>query len=30
MYKITRKGDEIISQHIEMVRFIPLVAGDLA
>ncbi len=30
LYKITRKGDEFISQLIEMVRFVPLVAGDLA
>ncbi len=30
LYKITRKGDEFISQRIEMVRFVPLVAGDLA
>lgn len=30
LYKITRKGDEFISQLIEMVKFVPLVAGDLA
>ncbi len=30
LYKITRKGDEFISQLIETVRFVPLVAGDLA
>ncbi len=30
LYKITRKGDEFISELIEMVRFVPLIAGDLA
>ncbi len=30
LYKITRKGDEFVSQVIEMVKFVPLVAGDLA
>ncbi len=30
LYKIIRKGDEFISQLIETVRFVPLVAGDLA
>lgn len=30
LYKITRKGNEFISELIEMVRFVPLVAGDLA
>ncbi|MFV0450043.1 MAG: protein-L-isoaspartate(D-aspartate) O-methyltransferase [Vibrio sp.] len=30
LYKIIRKGDEFISQRIETVRFVPLVAGDLA
>ncbi len=30
LLKITRKGDEFISQSIEMVRFVPLIAGDLA
>jgi len=30
LLKITRKGDEYLSEVIEMVRFVPLVAGDLA
>ncbi|SDH40347.1 protein-L-isoaspartate(D-aspartate) O-methyltransferase [Vibrio xiamenensis] len=30
LLKITRKGEEFISQSIEMVRFVPLIAGDLA
>ncbi|PNH93269.1 protein-L-isoaspartate(D-aspartate) O-methyltransferase [Vibrio diazotrophicus] len=30
LYKIIRKGDDFISQLIETVRFVPLVAGDLA
>lgn len=30
LLKITRQGDEFSSQLIEMVRFVPLIAGDLA
>ncbi|WP_260260941.1 protein-L-isoaspartate(D-aspartate) O-methyltransferase [Vibrio intestinalis] len=30
LLKITRQGDEYLSQVIEMVRFVPLIAGDLA
>jgi protein-L-isoaspartate(D-aspartate) O-methyltransferase len=30
LLKITRQGDEFLSEVIEMVRFVPLVAGDLA
>ncbi|WP_038173815.1 MULTISPECIES: protein-L-isoaspartate(D-aspartate) O-methyltransferase [Vibrio] len=30
LYKITRHGDEYQSELIEMVRFVPLIAGDLA
>lgn len=30
LLKITRHGDEFTSQVVEMVRFVPLVAGDLA
>lgn len=30
LYKIIRKGDEFISQRVETVRFVPLIAGDLA
>ncbi|MEZ8099696.1 protein-L-isoaspartate(D-aspartate) O-methyltransferase [Vibrio bivalvicida] len=30
LLKITRKGDGYLSEVIEMVRFVPLVAGDLA
>ncbi|WP_165312270.1 protein-L-isoaspartate(D-aspartate) O-methyltransferase [Vibrio ziniensis] len=30
LYKIIRKGEQFISQLIETVRFVPLVAGDLA
>ncbi|WP_162063475.1 protein-L-isoaspartate(D-aspartate) O-methyltransferase [Vibrio taketomensis] len=30
LLKITRKGQEYLSEMIEMVRFVPLVAGDLA
>ncbi|MFM2588835.1 protein-L-isoaspartate(D-aspartate) O-methyltransferase [Vibrio sp. TBV020] len=30
LLKIVRHGDEFLSQAIEMVRFVPLVAGDLA
>ena len=30
LLKITRKGDDYLSEVIEMVRFVPLVAGDLA
>jgi len=28
--KITRNGEQFVSQDIEAVRFVPLVAGDLA
>lgn len=30
LLKITRQGDTFISEVIELVRFVPLVAGDLA
>ncbi|MEF1288648.1 protein-L-isoaspartate(D-aspartate) O-methyltransferase [Vibrio sp. M260118] len=30
LLKITRQGDDYVSDAIEMVRFVPLVAGDLA
>ncbi|MDC5804063.1 protein-L-isoaspartate(D-aspartate) O-methyltransferase [Vibrio europaeus] len=30
LLKITRNGDDYLSEVIEMVRFVPLVAGDLA
>jgi protein-L-isoaspartate(D-aspartate) O-methyltransferase len=30
LLKIVRSGDEFLSQVVEMVRFVPLVAGDLA
>ncbi|WGV99923.1 protein-L-isoaspartate(D-aspartate) O-methyltransferase [Vibrio sp. YMD68] len=30
LIKITRQGDEYLYENIEMVRFVPLVAGDLA
>ncbi|WP_456296229.1 protein-L-isoaspartate(D-aspartate) O-methyltransferase [Vibrio sp. AK197] len=30
LLKITRRGEDFISEPIEMVRFVPLVAGDLA
>lgn len=30
LLKITRKGDEYLSETIEMVRFVPLVPGELA
>lgn len=30
LLKITRHGDDFVSEVIEMVRFVPLVAGDLA
>ncbi|MCG9574744.1 protein-L-isoaspartate(D-aspartate) O-methyltransferase [Vibrio tubiashii] len=30
LLKITRNGDEYLSEVVEMVRFVPLVAGDLA
>ncbi|MGU3842350.1 protein-L-isoaspartate(D-aspartate) O-methyltransferase, partial [Vibrio diabolicus] len=30
LLKIERKGDEYLSTVVEMVRFVPLVAGDLA
>ena len=30
LFKIVRQGDDFISNTIEMVRFVPLVAGDLA
>lgn len=30
LMRITRNGDEYVSEVIEMVRFVPLIAGDLA
>ncbi|EKO3487414.1 protein-L-isoaspartate(D-aspartate) O-methyltransferase [Vibrio fluvialis] len=30
LLKIVRRGDEVTTQVVEMVRFVPLVAGDLA
>ena len=30
LLKITRQGDTFLSEVIELVRFVPLVAGDLA
>ncbi|MDW3139218.1 protein-L-isoaspartate O-methyltransferase, partial [Vibrio sp. 1288] len=30
LLRIERKGDEYLSTVVEMVRFVPLVAGDLA
>lgn len=30
LYKVTRRGDEFDTSPIEAVRFVPLVAGDLA
>ena len=30
LLKITRQGDEFLSQIIEDVRFVPLIAGELA
>lgn len=30
LLKITRRGDEYLSEIIELVRFVPLIAGDLA
>ena len=30
LLKITRNGEEYLSELIEMVRFVPLIAGDLA
>ncbi|MEF1279952.1 protein-L-isoaspartate O-methyltransferase, partial [Vibrio fortis] len=30
LLKITRQGDEYLSETIEMVRFVPLVPGELA
>lgn len=30
LLKIVRQGDEVTTQVVEMVRFVPLVAGDLA
>lgn len=30
LYKIVRQGGQFISERVEAVRFVPLVAGDLA
>ncbi|MGF1894614.1 protein-L-isoaspartate O-methyltransferase, partial [Vibrio campbellii] len=30
LLKITRQGQEYLSEIVEMVRFVPLIAGDLA
>lgn len=30
LYKIVRQGGQFISEQVEAVRFVPLVAGDLA